>query len=303
MHRTLVASPHIGSYSALLLVAFIAGWWVARRHAKRAGIPARHIDNLTLLTVVTSLFGARLFSWFFYFPPGYDFWRAMTMGGGGMVFYGGLIFGLVTVLLYSFSARLSVRDVLDVFAAPAALGLALGRIGCFLAGCCWGDVCIDVGALSGRNAQLRYQVQTIPVLSRADFPLALTFPREAGAYEQHQQMHLITSHDGRSLPVHPVQLYEAVLALALALGLRHSFAKRAWPGKVAAQLVLGYALIRFATEFLRADNQPLYWGMTLSQMISLLLAGGWVALLASLRPFLRKVGLPLMSKACKDAGG
>ena len=278
MHRTLVASPHIGSYSALLLLAFICGWWLARRNARRAGIAPRHIDNLALLTAVASLFGARLFSWLFYIPPGYSFWTAMTMSGGGMVFYGGMIFGIVTVLIYSVLARVNLRDLLDVFSAPLALGLAFGRVGCFLAGCCWGDVCVDAAALAGRDVQFRYQVQTIPTLSGSDFPLAVTFPRQAGPYEQHQRMHLINSDAGRSAPVHPVQLYEAVLAFLLAAVLQRSFAKRLSAGKVAAQLVLGYALIRFATEFLRADNQPLYWGLTLSQMISLLLAGACVAI-------------------------
>jgi phosphatidylglycerol:prolipoprotein diacylglycerol transferase len=272
MHRTLLDSPHIGSYSAFLLLAFIAGWWMARRLAIAGGIAPRHVDNLTIICALAGLFGARLFSYFFYIPAGYDFWTAMTMRGGGMVFYGGLILGIVAVIIYSLVMRLNLRAIMDVFAAPAALGLALGRVGCFLAGCCWGDVCVAPAELAARNPHVSYQVQTLAALSPADFPLAVTFPKPAGAYEQHRDMHLLKAGATRSLPVHPVQLYEAALAFALAAYLYRAFRRRQWLGEICAKLVIGYALIRFATEFFRADNTPAYFSMTISQVISLVLA-------------------------------
>jgi phosphatidylglycerol---prolipoprotein diacylglyceryl transferase len=281
VYRTLVSSPHIGSYSALLILAFVAGWWWARRNAVRLRIEPRHVDNLALISVVVGLFGARLFSWMFYLPPGYGFIKAFTTPDAGLVFYGGLICGLLAVVIYSASLRLNLRDMLDVFAAPAAVGLALGRIGCFLAGCCWGDVCVAPEMLAAREPAVRYQIQTVPALSHAGFPLAVTFPSTASAYEQHQQMHLIPPGALRSAPVHPVQLYEAALALCLALALHRSLKARARSGQVALKLVLGYSLIRFATEFFRADNQPVYGGMTISQLISLLLAAGCIGLLAN----------------------
>lgn len=279
MHRVLISSPHIGSYSALLLLGFVFGWWLARQRAKQEGVQPRHIDNLTLLIAVVSLFGARLFSWWFYFPPGYSFWTAMTMGGGGMVFYGGLIFGFVCLVAYAAFARLSLRELFDVFAPSAALGLAFGRVGCFMAGCCWGDLCVARDDIHFHNSQLQYQVNTVPAISGAHFPLAVTFPREAGAYEQHLKLGWLPASAIRSLPVHPVQLYEAALALALAIYLHRSFRDRKWPGEIGIKLILGYALIRFGIEFLRADNSPIYFGLTLSQVISLLLAAICLAFL------------------------
>lgn len=263
----------------MLLLAFVAGWWLARVGAKRNSVAPRHVDNVTLLIALTSLFGARFFSWLFYFPPGVGFVKAMTMGGGGMVFYGGLLFGIATLLAYCVLTRLDVRKLLDVFAAPAALGLALGRIGCFLAGCCWGDVCTDSGALTQRDSYLRYQIQTLPFVSQAGFPLAVTFPRGAGAYEQHQNLQLIASRADRSAPVHPVQLYEAALVTALGLLLWRTFRQNPASGTTAVRLVIGYALIRFTTEFFRADNEPVYWGLTLSQVIGLIMAAAAAGLL------------------------
>jgi phosphatidylglycerol---prolipoprotein diacylglyceryl transferase len=272
MHRILLASPHVGAYPALLLLALLAGWWLARWRAKRTGIEPRHIDNLALLVAVASLFGARLFSWIFYFPPGFSFWTAMTMGGGGMVFYGGLIFGIACVVVYAGVTRVPLWELFDIVSPPVALGLAIGRVGCFMAGCCWGDVCVDPDALHLHQPQVQSQILTVPLLSRPNFPLAVRFPKEAGAFEQHQELGLIDVHAARSLPVHPVQLYEAWLALLLALILNRAFQFRSRAGEIAVQLVIGYSLIRFITEFFRADNQPIYWGMTLSQVISIALA-------------------------------
>jgi prolipoprotein diacylglyceryltransferase len=67
-------------------------------------------------------------------------------------------------------------------------------------------------------------------------------------------------------------LYEAFLALGLCFWLQKEIGRVSWAGSVVCQLVLGYAIIRFGTEFLRADNRPLHFGLTLSQEISLLLA-------------------------------
>jgi phosphatidylglycerol---prolipoprotein diacylglyceryl transferase len=273
MHRELLSNPHIGAYSTWLLLGLFGGYLLARRHAVRNGVKGSHLDNLILLVSVTSLFGARFFSWWFYFPPGISLWKALTASGGGMVFYGGMIFGMAAVIFYSRVARLSLGQVMDVCAPGLALGLAFGRVGCFMAGCCWGDLCVGPEEMAKLpSSQTAWQVQTVPAISPAGFPLAVQFPRDAGAYEQHRKLGLIGGAAERSRPVHPVQLYEAAMALALCFALHRWFNRRAWHGQVACALALGYAAIRFITEFLRGDNAPAYWGFTLSQVISLVMA-------------------------------
>jgi len=299
MHKILIAEPRIGSYSALLLLGLLGGYLIARWRGVRVGIKGSHVDNLALLISVFSLFGARFFSWLFYFPPGVSLWTALRDTGGGMVFYGGLIFGILTVLIYAKVARLPLSNLVDVFAPGLALGLAFGRIGCFLAGCCWGDVCLGPNEASQIPARdLGWQVRTFPLLSPAGFPLAVRFPNDAGAYEQHRQMGLIDDQAANSRPVHPVQLYEAGLALALCLFLHGWFQKRRWSGQVFCLLILNYAVIRFITEFFRADNSPIYMGLTLSQVISLILGTGAVCLMA-----MRRSGIiPAQSGPLSGAG-
>jgi phosphatidylglycerol:prolipoprotein diacylglycerol transferase len=278
MHKLLLTQPLIGSYSAFLFLGLLGGYLIARWRGVRAGVKGSHVDNLVLLISILSLFGARLFSWLFYFPPGISLWEALKDTGGGMVFYGGLIFGFLTLLVYARITRLDLWNLLDVFAPGLALGLALGRVGCFMAGCCWGDLCVDQVKFSTHPGTASpWQLQTVPMISHAGFPLAVRFPEGAGAFEQHKNLGLISSADHLSLPVHPVQLYEAALALALCVGLHLRFEKRRWHGQVFCWLILSYAVIRFGTEFLRADNPPIYLGLTLSQVISLLLSAAAIA--------------------------
>jgi phosphatidylglycerol---prolipoprotein diacylglyceryl transferase len=271
MHRILISSPVIGTYSFCLLIGLIAGWLIARKNARRLGMPRRHIDNITLLVAITGLAGARIFAWLFYFPPGFSLWQALWEPGGGLVFYGGVIGGLAGAIVYCVATGVRLRDLLDVLAAPLAVGLAFGRIGCFMAGCCWGDVCVDQKQIASQlDAKVRYQIDTLPVLSSPRFPLAVRFPLDCGALNQHIKLGLLPPNATESLPVHPVQLYESSLAFMLAIFLQRKFRRKTWSGEVLCWFCGGYGLIRFTMEFLRADNSPNYFGLTLSQVISLI---------------------------------
>ena len=284
MHKLLVANPSIGSYSFFLFAGLLGGYLLSRWRTNRFGVKGAHIDNVCLLGAAAGLFGARFFSWLFYFPPGVSLWRAFSEPGGGMVFYGGVICGFASVLIYALVRRVSLAALLDVLAPGLILGLALGRIGCFMAGCCWGDLCEDRGliAKAAGNGAL-WQIQTMPSLSPAGFPFAVRFPPGAGAFEQHVRMGLVDSSAQRSLAVHPVQLYEAALGLGLCVWLAAISPWRRRPGEIICFMFLGYAAIRFTTEFLRADNAPQYFGFTLSQVISVLLALGASLFLLAMR--------------------
>jgi phosphatidylglycerol---prolipoprotein diacylglyceryl transferase len=271
VHRILLSSPVIGTYSFCLFIGLLAGYFVARRNARRIGMERRHIDNITLLVAITGFAGARLFSWLFYFPPGFTLWRAFWEPGGGLVFYGGVIGGLVSAIAYAFFSRVSVVALMDVLAAPLAVGLAFGRIGCFMAGCCWGDICVNQSQLAAlTEPKVRYQIDTVPFFSGAKFPLAVRFPTDCGALNQHIALGLLPATATQSLPVHPVQLYESSLAFLLAFELQRRFRRRKWAGEVLCWFLGGYGIIRFSMEFLRADNAPIYFGLTLSQVISLI---------------------------------
>ncbi len=272
MHPELTTFPHIDSYPAMLFLGFVSAYLLARSRAAGSGIERRHVDNLTLLLIISGLAGARLFSWLFYQSPHASFADNFKLWGpGGLVFYGGLVLGGISLALYAVATRIRVRTLGDIFAPSLALGLAFGRIGCFLAGCCWGDLCVpSIHVVTLAPAALR-QVYTIPALSGATMPLRVTFPRDSSAFEQQRKLSLISSTSTRSLPVHPAQLYEAALALLLCVALNRRARRRQFDGEIVCLFGMGYGLIRFVVEFFRADNSPIYSGLTLSQVISLLI--------------------------------
>lgn len=265
MHPSLFEPLHLQWYPALMLLGYFAGWLIARYRAKSASIEPRHADNLVLLILVSGLVGARLAARLFYAPnisfiDSFAVWR-----GGGMVFYGGFIAGALTVLIYAKLARLPIAKLCDVFAPGAAAGLAIGRVGCFMVGCCFGDICALPSQHTALDPQTTYQVRTIPSLSPA--VIGVEFPKKSDAFKQHQRLGLLEPTAVKSLPVHAVQLYEALLAAALAIWLHRR--KAAFAGEISIRLLAGYSVVRFGLEFFRADNQPIYLGMTISQVTSL----------------------------------
>jgi len=200
---------YIRSWGFLLLLGFIAGYFLARWRARRQGVSVVHIENLVLLIVLLGVTGGRLFYLAFYRWPG-SVWDALAVWEGGLVFYGGALFAGIGSLVYIWIKRLSLAEVADIVAPCVLLGLAFGRVGCFLNGCCWGDVCMAPAELEQRlqrnlqaqggetNAapeerlamvermrRVRYRLQSVPELSGANFPLAVTFPSNSFARDQH----------------------------------------------------------------------------------------------------------------------
>ena len=299
MKPALLLYPHISSYSVFLLLSFFFGWLLARSRGPRYAIPRRDIDNIVLMLPFVGLFGARLFARLFYaklpFLEALKVWE-----GDGLVFYGGFILCVAAILVYGAFRHLNLVNLSDCLAPSVALGLAFGRIGCFMAGCCWGDVCVDRAQLAAVNDPAVVQrIQTIPPISQSSWPIAVQFPQRSDIYKQHARYHLVSATATKSLPVHPVQLYEAFLAAGLCAYLALRSARRA-PGDIALMLLVGYAVIRFGTEFLRADNKLYALGMTFSQVVSVYILLGCAAI-AGLRALLRMQTLASESKVPQPA--
>jgi phosphatidylglycerol:prolipoprotein diacylglycerol transferase len=163
---------------------------------------------------------------------------------GGLAYYGGLIGGTWAVWRIARRDKLPFLKLCDVTAVGVAMGLFFGRIGCFLAGCCYGEV-----------------------TSRA---VGTRFPAWSPASEGQFREGLLAAPSLPSLPVHPTQLYEAVgcLLISVSLGWWWPRHKR-FDGQVALLALLAYAVLRSAIEVLRADDRGLYFGVSTSQWVSL----------------------------------
>ncbi len=144
MHPILISFGPVTIYSwgFMVAIAFAVAIWLAAMLAKTKGIDPENIIDIAAVVLISSLLGARLF-----YVLG--FWNEfighpaeiLAIWEGGMVFYGGLIFGFIALVLMAKAKKMSIITLLDAAAPAVALGYAIGRIGCFLRGCCFGVEC------------------------------------------------------------------------------------------------------------------------------------------------------------------
>lgn len=257
-------------YGLMLVAALTACWLYARRRAVVAGIDKSHIDLAVPLVFMFSALGAYLLP--FVSPNDGNIAGELYQSHYRFRLFGLPLIGFPALLAYSRLAKLPFRRMLDVFALPVVLWLAVLRIGCFMAGCCWGDLAHEHRGLADiADPQLRAQLQTVPWLAGDWLVTAVSFPAGSFAYHQHLVSGLVGPGTASSLPVHPTQLYEIVVLTGLLLFLRNYSKKQRSPGEVALIALSGYCVPRFFIEYLRADNALVIGIHTLTQLICVVL--------------------------------
>jgi len=138
----------IPSYVLLLLlgaaaiIVYLRYWGIPASGLKEAQLKklSRHFPALVLLSLILAIIGARLafviINWeMFAHRSG---WIILEVWRGGLTFHGGVILVLIGFAVYCYRSGLPLGKMLDLLAPPLALGYAIGRIGCFLNGCCYG---------------------------------------------------------------------------------------------------------------------------------------------------------------------
>lgn len=129
------------SYGFMVALGFLFAILLAIKIAKRVNIDAEKILDASLFALIGAIIGARTAYVIFYWYELKSPWEAFMVWHGGLVFYGGLVAAILAVILAAKMLKLNALDMLDVAAPATALGYALGRIGCFLNGCCYGGPC------------------------------------------------------------------------------------------------------------------------------------------------------------------
>jgi len=169
-----------------------------------------------------------------------QFWRA------GFAFYGGFVLASVTAWYVLKWDRFPFWKAADMAGITVALGLGFGRMGCHLAGCCFGRV--------------------------TDAPWSVVFPSGSPASESQWKEALLATPHEPSLAVHPTQLYESAGSLAIAAFLLlFLHGRKRYDGQVFLAFVGLYAALRFALEFFRADDRGALLGLSTSQLIGVIL--------------------------------
>ena len=174
---------------------------------------------------------------------------------GGLTFYGGLLGAAAYAVYFLRRERFPFLVAADMAGFVIPLGLAWGRMGCFLAGCCFGNVC--------------------------HLPWATRFPAWSPASEMQARTHQIAHEGLTSLPVHPTQLYESLGSLAIAIvAYLVIVPRKRYHGQVFVFFVVAYSVLRTLIEMVREDDRGGVLGLSTSQLIS-------IAMIVACVPFVR----------------
>lgn len=236
-----IGSFPIHTYGVLMALAFLAALLIAARLAQRDGLPKERVYDLGLWMLLAGLVGSKVLMLFT--EPEYNNWRnffSLDFLRSGGVWYGGFIGGVVAGFFLMRYFKLPWWKTADAFVPGIALGQAIGRQGCFAAGCCWGKP--------------------------SDLPWACEFTARANELT--------------GVPIgvhlHPTQLYESIAMLLVFVFLYVLHGKKKFSGQVLLFYGVLYGIVRFTIEIFRDDPRGDLAGMTsltglsTSQLISLL---------------------------------
>ncbi len=235
------------TYGLFVATGVLIGLWISVRNSARQGINPDKAWNLGILVVLCGILGAKILyiinDWSSYVAHPAEIFSISTLQAGG-VFSGGLIGALLAAVWYIRKHHLPALATCDAFAPGLALGHAIGRIGCFAAGCCWGKPTTHWWGVTFTNPVANALVGT---------PL-----NEA---------------------LEPTQLFESAVELANFILLMWMFKRKKFDGQVFGAYLILYGVARFFLEFLRDDpGRGQVFGnlMTGTQLISigLVILGG-----------------------------
>jgi phosphatidylglycerol:prolipoprotein diacylglycerol transferase len=203
------------TYGLMVALGVFAGILFARREARRLGVDEERVLDLCFYIIIAAIIGSRLlyvatnFEHFMEHPL-----QIIMIWKGGLVFFGGLIAAALSAVLYVRAYALPIGKCADIAGLSIPLGHAVGRIGCFMAGCCYGETC--------------------------GLPWAVTFSHEESLAPL-------------GTPLHPTQLYHAASNISIFLILFLLRRRKSHEGQIFWLYLLLYGLTRSFIEMFRGD--------------------------------------------------
>lgn len=244
MHPILfqLGSVTIYTYGVLVAAGVLVGLWYLRRQAPRAGLNPRQAWDTGIYAIFAALAVAKIWyvfgDWSYYSAHPRDILSAATIQSGG-TFYGGVIGAVLTILICSYIYSMPLLALCDAFAAALPIGHAVGRLGCFAGGCCF-----------GKPTTLPWGVTfTSPIAARiSGTPL--------------------------NIPLHPTELYEAAAEFVNFLILVWIGKRQRFKGQILGTYFLLYGFERGTIEFFRGDpgrTMMFHNSFSLMQLVSIAL--------------------------------
>lgn len=237
MHPILFSIGHVTlyTYGLFLALGFIAGLYISRREASIMGENPDTVSDIVFYLIIFGVLGGRAF----YVLTNLDHFMKnpaafFKIWEGGLVFYGGFISSIITVWVYTRIKKISIAKYADILSPGLAIGHALGRIGCLMAGCCYGGEC--------------------------HLPWAITFRNQSSLAPL-------------GIPLHPTQIYEVIGNLLIFAVLMAFRKRKQMDGQVFCVYVFLYGVMRFIIEIFRGDDRGdfVFGFLSVSQTIGIMM--------------------------------
>ena len=219
----------VHTYGVMIAIGVILCVLMGYYRAKRMEMKAESVLDMAILCVVMGFLGAKVFfvilSWKQFLTD-----PLSVLGSSGFVVYGGIIFGVVSALIYCKIKGIRFFEYFDLLAPSVSLAQAFGRLGCFFAGCCYGK--------------------------ETSLPIGIVFPEGCFA--------------PAGVPLLPTQLFSSAGDFVIAFLLIRMSGKMRHTGDVGALYLMLYGIGRFCVEFLRTNEQGGLLELTTAQLISII---------------------------------
>ena len=241
---------HIGhfflpTYGLLVATGVLLGLWMSVRNAERLGYNGDNAWNLGILLVLSGIVGSKALyiinDWSIYKNNPGEIFSINTLQAGG-VFSGGLIAAFIAAVWFVRKHHMPVLGTCDAFAPGLAFGHAIGRLGCFAAGCCYGKETHHWWGVTFRNP-IAAEITGTPL----------------------------------NRPLQPTQLFEFAVELANFFFLMWLLKRRKFDGQIFGAFMFIYGIARFLLEYLRGDpgRGSVFGGaITGTQLIAIVLVIG-----------------------------
>ncbi len=315
----------IGTFGPMMVLGFLAALLLTRRLSRRANLDQTIMTNAALYSLIAGVVGARVF----FVVHHLEQFRGNLLGmvatwRGGLEFLGGVIVATVILLLYLRFRKLPIRRYLDIIVIGLMIGLAFGRIGCFLNACCFGKPTNLPWAVRFPYGSFVYISQinpdpkrnrTVPHLHLPQDEYFFSYYEQGKWYPKHfedltkRQQYEVTKGRYRCLPVHPSQLYSSANALLLCFilylfwrksldraNLNKAPKRLNRPGAITALMMILYGITRFLIECIRDDNPYEIAFLTISQILGIVMVISGTILLVLL-PYIKSYAPPATETA------
>ena len=240
----------VTSFGLMMFLSFLAGAWATGKQLERYGLSKELIWDMLAGIAIGGIVGAKLYYLALHWQDVVADPAGELLSRGGLVWYGGLIGGVLAYYIQIRRRGLPTATMFDATAPALFLSIAIGRLGCFLVGDDYGVPTEGWWGIAFPNGA---PPSTAGYLRSVGADVAATVP------------------DTAILAVHPTQLYEIAMVLPLFLLLWHVGKRALAPGRLFTLFLGLYGVERFLIEAVRAKDDRILLGLSTSQLMSILL--------------------------------